>query len=133
MSSDNVCLDCIGKDGNDCCIDVYIILNPEEIHLFKKHKEGFIEVKDGGLFYTTKGCPYFEENHCQIQLKKPLYCKYYPVFITGKPFIHDECSINSNYKLTASLRKEVVELQQIYPIYKRDWYWEEVKRELQLQ
>ena len=131
MTIKNACLGCIGKNGNECCVDVYVILNPDEIHLFNGYKEEFIEVQNGGIFYTTKGCPYFKENHCKIHPKKPLYCKYYPIFITGRPFIHEECSINGTYKLTTSIRKEIDELQQIYPIYKQDWYWEEVKRELQ--
>lgn len=129
----NACLGCIGKNSNDCCVDVYIILNPDEIHLFKEYREEFFPVNNGGIFYTTKGCPYFEKNthYCRIHSQKPLYCKYYPIFITGMPFIHEECSINGTYQLSASIRKEIDELQRIYPIYKRDWYWEEVKRELQ--
>ncbi|MFX0125585.1 MAG: YkgJ family cysteine cluster protein [Candidatus Hodarchaeota archaeon] len=128
MSKNNLCRDCIGKNGNDCCIDVYIILNPEEIHLFKEYNEEFIEVKNGGIYYTTTGCPYFEENHCKIHTQKPLYCKYYPIFITGRPFIHEECSIRKKYKLSDVVKKDIDELQQIYPIYQQDWYWEDIKR-----
>lgn len=127
----NDCLGCIGKNGNDCCIDVYIILNPDEIDLFKNHEEEFIEVKNGGIFYTTKGCPYFLNNHCQIHSQKPLYCKFYPIFITGKPYVHEECSINSKYTLSEAIKQEINKIQQIYPIYQQDWYWEDVKREFQ--
>ena len=133
MSSKNVCQGCIEENSNDCCVDVYIILNPDEIHLFKKYKTGFKELKDGGIFYTTKGCPYFNnKKSCTIHKRKPHYCKYYPIFITGKPFIHDECSIHNSYKLTDSIKKEIFDLQQIYSIYKQDWFWEDVVRELQI-
>ncbi|MFW9903238.1 MAG: YkgJ family cysteine cluster protein [Candidatus Thorarchaeota archaeon] len=129
MSND--CFECIGKNGNDCCIDVYIILNPEEIILFKNHKEEFIEVENGGIFYTKKGCPYFTDNLCQIHLQKPLYCRFYPIFITGKPFIHQECSIHNNYTLSDAIKQEIDEIQRTYPIYQHDWYWEDVRREFQ--
>ena len=105
MSSKNVCHGCIGKNRKKCCVDVYIILNPDEIHLFKKYKEGFKELKEGGIFYTTKGCPYFNNKSCTIHKKKTLYCKYYPIFITGKPFSHNECSIHNSYKLTDTIKK----------------------------
>ncbi|MFX1515722.1 MAG: YkgJ family cysteine cluster protein [Promethearchaeota archaeon] len=123
----NDCLGCIGKDDNDCCVDVYVILNPEEISLFREYREEFIEVEGGGIFYTTKGCPYFKENQCQIHSYKPLYCKYYPIFITGKPFIHEECSINHKYILSKDIEEEIYELQRKYPIYQQDWYWKDVE------
>ncbi|MFX1283099.1 MAG: YkgJ family cysteine cluster protein [Promethearchaeota archaeon] len=133
MSKENLCRNCIGRDGNDCCIDVYIILNPDEVYLFKNYSERFKQVKDGGIYYTTQGCPYFHNNQCVIHQTKPLYCKYYPIFITGKPFIHDECSIHKNYQITKAIKEEISELQQIYPIYKREWYWEEVKKVLRIE
>jgi Fe-S-cluster containining protein len=132
MESKNCCFGCIGKNGNDCCLDVFIILNPDEIHLFNKHN-GFNEVVNGGIFYTTQGCPYFHEESCQIHKIKPLYCKFYPIFITGKPFIHEECSIHKDYQLTDRLEQEIRELQQLYPIYQREWFWEEVKEELNIE
>lgn len=131
MEMTNECINCIGKNGNDCCVDVYIILHPEEIFLFREYREEFIEVEDGGIFYTTKGCPYFKDNHCEIHSHKPLYCKYYPIFITGKPFIHEECSINSKYILSDAIKEEIYELQKKYPIYQLDWYWKDVERKFQ--
>lgn len=132
MSNENVCRDCIGRKDNDCCIDVYIILNSDEIHLFKNYSEGFKQVINGGIFYTTQGCPYLKNNQCSIHQQKPLYCKYYPIFITGKPFIDNECSIHKGYQLSKVIKNNIYELQRIYPIYKKEWYWEEVKRELQI-
>ncbi len=136
MSSNNVCRSCIGKNSNECCVDVFIILNTDEVYLFRKDKNGknrrFKEVIGGGIFHTTQGCPYFKDKRCSIHQKKPFYCKYYPIFITGKPFIDDECSIHGNYKLTESIKKEIFELQHMYSIYERDWFWEEVKKELEI-
>jgi Fe-S-cluster containining protein len=127
----NHCLGCIGKTDNECCVDVYLLLNPNEVNLFENHPV-FKKVEDGAIFYTTQGCPYFQRNSCQIHHNKPLYCKYYPIFITGKPFIDDYCTIQSDHKLTTSIKKEIKELQRIYSIYRPDWFWKDVKRELQL-
>ncbi|UCE13565.1 MAG: YkgJ family cysteine cluster protein [Candidatus Heimdallarchaeota archaeon] len=128
MGENNCCYGCIGTDGNECCIDVYLVLNPDELSLFKEFN-GFIKVEGGGIYYTSRGCPYFKDNNCLIHSKKPLYCKYYPIFITGKPFIHDECSIHKKFELPESKKNEICQLQTIYPIYKRDWYWEDLKKE----
>ena len=85
MTSNNPCIRCIGITGNgeDCCIDVYLILNPDECHLFEKYS-GFYSLKkeEGGIFYTNEGCPYLgKEYQCTVHEKKPLYCKFYPIFI----------------------------------------------------
>ncbi|MFX0016659.1 MAG: YkgJ family cysteine cluster protein [Promethearchaeota archaeon] len=136
MKKDNVCQKCIGTDGNECCIDVYIILNPNEVHLFKEVPNGpysrFKIIEKGGIYYTNQGCLYFKKNLCIIHQQKPLYCKYYPIFITGEIFIHKECSIHNNYRVTKLLKKKINKLQQTYPIYKKDWFWEEIIEELQL-
>ncbi len=129
MENKNCCFGCIGKNGNDCCIDVFIILNPDEIHLFNKY-HGFFEVDNGGIFYTTQGCPYFQKENCQIHEIKPLYCKFYPIYITGNPFIDEECPIHKNYQLSGELVEQISDLQLLYPIYKREWFWQEVKEEL---
>ncbi len=134
MSSTNVCHGCIGENDNECCVDVYIILNPEETHLFKEYKDRYKEVKDGGIFYTDQGCPYFEDNCCLIhQNNKPLYCIFYPIFITGKPFVHKECPKYKKFRLTEAVKKEILELQRIHPIYKKDWFWEDVQKELKIK
>ena len=128
MREKNSCYGCIGTDGNECCIDVYIVLNSDEISLFQEFR-GFIKVEGGGIYYTSKGCPYFKDNNCLIHSRKPLYCKFYPIFITGKPFIHTECSNHKKYKLSEIKKNEIRQLQNIYPIYKRDWYWEDLIKE----
>jgi Fe-S-cluster containining protein len=134
MSSFNPCRDCIGKtrQGEDCCIDVYIILNPEEIHLFKNEK-GFtkLDEDEGGVYYTEDGCPYLSrENECTIHKKKPLYCKYYPIFITGDPFIDPECPAHtaSQFSLPEDTIKDIRELQTKFPIYKKEWTWMDVRK-----
>ncbi|MHA1967059.1 MAG: hypothetical protein ACW964_04570 [Candidatus Hodarchaeales archaeon] len=124
----NCCHACIGVNGNDCCVDTYVILNPNEIYLFRDHPE-FKKVTNGGIFNTTKGCPYFSTGNCEIHERKPLYCKYYPIYITGKPFVHEECSIHKEYTLTDRIKMEIMSLQSRYPIYKKDWFWEEVEIE----
>jgi len=132
METQNCCHGCIGKDGNDCCVDVFLILNPDEIHIFENH-EGFNKVKNGGIFYTIQGCPYFKSNNCRIHdTNKPMYCKFYPIFITGNPFIHIECLIHNKYELSDEITKKIHEIQTKYPIYKREWFWEEVKDELKI-
>ncbi len=128
----NCCHGCIGENGNDCCVDTYIILHQDECNLFKHYTE-FKKVTSGGIFNTTKGCPYYSSGNCGIHENKPLYCKYYPIFITGKPFVHKECSINQDYTLTDKIRKKIISLQSRYPIYKKDWFWEEVENEFTLQ
>ncbi len=131
MESQNCCNGCIGKDGNDCCVDVFLILNPNELHLFENHS-GFKKIKNGGIYYTIKGCPYFKNYNCQIHDNKPMYCKFYPIFITGDPFIHKECLIHKKYELNEKISKEILEIKTEYPIYKREWFWEEVKDELKI-
>ena len=131
MESQNCCHECIGKDGNDCCADVFVILNPDELNLFENH-ESFNKVKNGGIFYTTQGCPYFKNNNCRIHDNKPMYCKFYPIFITGDPFIHKECLIHNKYELSEKITEKIHEIQTKYPIYKREWFWEEVKDELKI-
>ena len=133
MSSINPCRDCIGKtgQGEDCCIDVYIILNPEEVHLFRK-EEGYIELEEdeGGVYYTKEGCPYLDkENSCTIHNFKPLYCKYYPIFITGNPFADHECPANSVSEFSLSQEKiaKIRELQEKFPVYKKEWFWADVR------
>ena len=68
----NPCKHCFSNPNNDCCVDVYIILNPEELHLFNKFK-GFTSVEGGGIFYTDDGCPYFDlsTKDCGIHDHKP--------------------------------------------------------------
>ena len=127
MSFLNPCRECIGKtgQGEDCCINVYIILNPEEIHLFID-KAGFTKLTDheGGLYYTETGCPYLgNDNQCTIHTLKPLYCKYYPIFITGDPFIDLECPAHSSKQFSLSKKRvnEIRKLQKKFPIYQQDW------------
>ncbi|MHA1946962.1 MAG: YkgJ family cysteine cluster protein [Candidatus Hodarchaeales archaeon] len=134
MSFQNPCRDCIGKtrQGEDCCIDVYIILNPEEVYLFNG-KEGFTKLKnnEGGVYYTENGCSYLsKDNECTIHTKKPLYCEYYPIFITGDPFIDHECPAHtvSQFFLTKDKIKEIRELQTKFPIYNEEWTWEDVRK-----
>lgn len=131
MQQKNNCLGCIEKVDNECCVDVYLILNPNEVNLFKNYPI-FKKVKGGGIFYTTQGCPYFKKNSCQIHNIKPLYCKYYPIYITGQPFVDEDCKIHLDYKLTANIKREIRELQRSYPVYQAEWFWEDVKKELQL-
>jgi len=131
MESQNCCNGCIGKDGNDCCVDVFLILNPNELHLFENHSS-FKKIKNGGIYYTIKGCPYFKNYNCRIHDNKPMYCKFYPIFITGDPFIHKECLIHKKYELNEKISKEILEIKTEYPIYKREWFWEEVKDELKI-
>ena len=132
MVDNNPCKECIGRDGQgeDCCIDVYIILNPEEIYLFKD-KNGYVQYKEeGGVFYTEEGCPYLSvDNQCLIHDKKPLYCKYYPIFITGKPYVDQECPANtiSSFTLTKDILKEIQQLQEKFPIYRSEWTWLDVR------
>ena len=130
MAVNNPCKDCIGDEGQgeDCCIDVYIILNPDEITFFED-KEGYMAYEDlGGVYYTEKGCAYLKDRLCSIHEKKPLYCKYYPIFITGKPFVDHECPSHTEkqFKLPKSVIKEIRELQKKFPIYKKEWTWSEV-------
>ena len=133
MSFQNPCRDCIGKtrQGEDCCIDVYIILNPEEVHLLNK-EEGFTTINnnEGGVYYTEDGCLYLSnDNECTIHEKKPLYCKYYPIFITGDPFIDHECPSKtaSQFSLSKDEIKKIRQLQTKFPIYKKEWTWQDVR------
>ena len=133
MSNLNPCQDCIGKtgQGEDCCIDVYIVLNPKEIHLFSKD-EGYFDLGNngGGVYYTGNGCLYLsKDNTCTIHKKKPLYCKYYPIFITGEPFIDHECPAHTSkqFNLSKKERAEIRELQIKFPIYKKEWTWSEIR------
>ncbi len=133
MSFLNPCQECIGKSGQgkDCCIDVYIILNPEELHLFSD-EEGFttLDNQEGGVYYTEDGCPYLDKNNqCNIQKTKPLYCKYYPMFITGDPFVDHECPAHSSKQFSLSRVKieEIRILQDKFPIYLKEWTWTDVR------
>jgi Fe-S-cluster containining protein len=133
MSANNPCENCIGEEGTgeDCCIDVFIILNSQEIHLFKEFS-GYYSVENGrgAVFYTKEGCPYLDKsNQCGIHDIKPLYCRYYPIFITGAPYIDDKCPANrgSEYTLTAQVKGEIRKLQKKFPVYKKEWLWEEVQ------
>ena len=133
MSTNNPCQNCIGKSGTgmECCNDVFLILNSKECHLFRKYL-GFIEIKEekGAVYYTNDNCPYLnEENECLIHDIKPLYCKYYPIFITGVPYNDDNCpaSIGDKYILTRSIEEDIEKLQNKYPIYQREWLWEDVQ------
>ena len=133
MPSLNPCQDCIEttRQGEDCCIDVYIILNPEEVHLFHD-KEGFTKLDDpeGGVYFTEKGCSYLDKNtKCSIHKTKPLYCKYYPIFITGDIFVDQECPAHSAQQFTLSKEKinEIRNLQKKFPIYQQEWTWADVR------
>ncbi|PWI47183.1 hypothetical protein CEE45_12835 [Candidatus Heimdallarchaeota archaeon B3_Heim] len=134
MTATNPCRFCIGERGagEDCCIDVFIILNPDEMDLFEKFP-GFCvtKEKDGAVFYTKEGCPYLDkEKKCSIHDFKPLYCKFYPIFITGIPYTDDKCPAYQGleYNLTSMVEKEIRNLQKRYPIYKKEWLWEDVER-----
>jgi Fe-S-cluster containining protein len=134
MTSHNPCVRCIGitGSGEDCCIDVYLILNSDECHLFENYS-GFYRPKKekGGIFYTSEGCPYLgEENQCTIHEKKPLYCKYYPIFITGDPYVDTNCPAHKvkEYRLTSAIEKEIVKLKKKYDIYTKEWLWDDVKK-----
>ena len=137
MTETNRCKSCIGKrgTGEDCCIDVFIILNPDEIELFENFY-GFCITKEneGAVYYTKDGCPYLDkENKCKIHNDKPLYCKYYPIFITGTPYTDDKCPAHqgSEYNLTSKIEEEIRSLQGHYPIYKKEWLWKEVEHVIQ--
>ncbi|MHA1976253.1 MAG: YkgJ family cysteine cluster protein [Candidatus Hodarchaeales archaeon] len=137
MTVHNPCENCIGEKGTgeDCCIDVFIILNPQEMSLFEKFS-GFHPVngKEGAIFYTKEGCPYLDnEYQCAIHEIKPLYCKNYPIFITGVPYIDDKCPArhDAEYVLNRSIKKEIKALQARFPIYDKEWLWEEVEQLIQ--
>ena len=137
MTATNPCIQCIGEEGSgeDCCIDVFIILNSQELNLFNEFS-GFQPAVDqeGAIFYTKKGCPYLDEDfQCGIHDIKPLYCKFYPIFITGVPYIDDKCpaSKNLDYSLTIETQLEINTLQEKFPIYKKEWLWEEVEQIIQ--
>ncbi|MFX0182696.1 MAG: YkgJ family cysteine cluster protein [Candidatus Hodarchaeota archaeon] len=134
MDRSNPCHGCIGKKGNDCCSDVFIILNDTETHLFENYN-GFKYIGElGGLFYTTKGCPYLDETqNCGIHDKKPLYCKFYPIFITGEIFVDDDCPMHTlkRYELSERRKKKIFALQKRFPIYKKDWFFSDVLKEYQ--
>lgn len=130
INSENPCIGCIGVDGNECCIDVYVVLNANENYLFEG-KEHFKEFnKGGGIFFTDEGCPYFDkkEKNCVIHDKKPIYCKYYPIFITGKTFVDPECPASNKYEITDKIKKEIALLQKKYPIYREEWRWKDVQK-----
>ena len=138
MSKNNPCYNCIGKkgDGEDCCIDVFIILNSDECHLFENFS-GFLEIKEekGGIFYTDEGCPYLKEDYnCSIHENKPQYCKYYPIFITGDPYVDTNCPVHKSkeYEFTSIIGKQIERLKEKYPIYQKEWIWDEVKEKLLL-
>ena len=123
------CKDCIGKNGNECCKDVYIVLNPEELHLFKNHN-GFRKHDLGGLFYSSKQCPYLnQDKKCAIHESKPLYCRYYPIFITGKVFVDNICPLHAlkEYQFHEELKEDLKRIQEKYPIYKEEWFWTDIK------
>jgi Fe-S-cluster containining protein len=137
LTTDNPCVHCIGQKGTgeECCIDVFIILNSQEMSLFEGYS-GFLPIPedDGAIFYTKEGCPYLDQrNQCSIHSIKPLYCKFYPIFITGAPYIDDKCPANRNadYSLTIETQLEINTLQEKFPIYKREWLWEEVEQLIQ--
>ncbi|MHA1996343.1 MAG: YkgJ family cysteine cluster protein [Candidatus Hodarchaeales archaeon] len=137
MTESNPCEHCIGEKGagEDCCIDVFIILNSQELSLFNEFY-GFHPVvdQDGAIFYTKEGCPYLNEDYqCSIHDIKPLYCKIYPIFITGVPYIDDKCPahLDSEYVLNTALKDEIKLLQRQNPIYRKEWLWEEVEQFIQ--
>jgi Fe-S-cluster containining protein len=128
MDETNPCQDCIGVNGNECCFDVFIILNPFEEKLFENF-EGFKKVKHGAIFYTKNGCPYLNKNKkCSIHNEKPLYCHYYPIFITGDIYVDTECPAHGLecFKLTPKIKKSLLKLQGEFPIYKKDWFYSDV-------
>ncbi|MFX0184952.1 MAG: YkgJ family cysteine cluster protein [Candidatus Hodarchaeota archaeon] len=134
MNKSNPCHGCIENKGNDCCVDVFIILNETETHLFEKHK-GFLNVGQlGGIFYTINGCPYLDsEKYCIIHDKKPLYCKFYPIFITGDIYTDDECPMHTMkaYKLDEKRKIQIKALQKQFPIYKYEWLFSDIQEKYQ--
>ncbi|MHA2226714.1 MAG: YkgJ family cysteine cluster protein [Candidatus Hodarchaeales archaeon] len=128
----NHCHGCLGKDGNDCCRDVFIILNHTETHLFVNFNDYKEFDGQGGIFYTTNGCPYLDDReYCKIQDNKPLYCKFYPIFITGNIYVDDDCPLHelNSFRLTNKVKKKIMNLQNQFPIYKKDWFFSDVKKE----
>jgi Fe-S-cluster containining protein len=134
MSFENPCKFCIGtqSQGEDCCIDVFIVLNTDECALFEKYNGYYWLKKDNGaIFYTKEGCPYLDNaNQCTIHLKKPLYCKFYPIFLTGDPYVDDACPAHvlEDYKLSSEVLRQIKEIQQKYPIYEKEWLWKDIKK-----
>ena len=127
MNNFNPCTSCIGKENDECCQDVFIILNPNEIHFFKEI-EGFVPVNGGGIFSTKTGCPYLKNYKCIIHSKKPQYCKYYPIFITGNPYMDTSCAAHVHYSLSEKTLEEIKKLQEEFPIYQLEWLLEDVEK-----
>ena len=134
MAHNNPCKHCIGKNGQgeECCVDVFIILNKDECRLFEKFNGYYWLKKDeGAIFYTKNGCPYLDEaKQCIIHTKKPLYCKFYPIFLTGIPYVDEECPAHEDdaYKLTPEILLQINEIKSNYPIYEKEWLWKDVKK-----
>jgi Fe-S-cluster containining protein len=134
MTIDNPCKHCIGKNGQgeDCCIDVYIILNREECGLFEEFSGYYwLEEDNGAIFYTKEGCPYLDtKKQCSIHSKKPLYCKFYPIFLTGDSYVDDACPAHENedYKLSSEVLAQIKNIKLSNPIYKKEWLWEDVEK-----
>lgn len=127
MNDLNPCIGCIGENDKECCLDVFIVLNPSEIHFFQNF-DGFLAVEGGGIFYTENGCPYLNQLQCTIHSEKPLYCKYYPIFITGEPYLDDGCQVHNYYSLTDVKLAEIKALQEKFPVYKPEWTLEDIEK-----
>ncbi len=134
MKEINHCENCIGKSGQGekCCIDVFIILNIDECHLFENFSGyHWLKQENGAIFYTKEGCPYLNENnHCNIHAMKPLYCKFYPIFLTGETYIDESCPahVKKDYRLSSEILAQITEIKSSYPIYEKEWLWEDIKK-----
>jgi len=125
----NHCSSCIRHNENECCRNVYIVLNTNEVELFK-NEEGFRQYKDGGIYYSDTKYLYLNDDLvCTIHDDKPLYCKYYPIFITGKVFVDESCpfSKEEEYVLIQEVKKEIDKLKDKFVIYQEEWFWEDIK------
>ncbi|MHA1972290.1 MAG: YkgJ family cysteine cluster protein [Candidatus Hodarchaeales archaeon] len=125
----NICFECIRDSKNECCRNVYIVLNSDELDLFKNEK-GFRECKGGGIYYSETKCLYLDDELlCSIHDNKPLYCKYYPIFITGEVFVDGSCpySKEKEFMLTNKILQEIARLKEKYDIYQEEWFWEDIQ------
>ena len=52
--------------------------------------------------------------------------KFFPIFITGDPYLDTSCPLHNSYSLDNQL-SDVKSLQLKYPIYQEEWLWIEVK------